>query len=466
MSQKKHPLPALHFDAVHAVHIIGVGGVVLSALAELMRAWGRKVSGSDMRANERTERLSRRGAAISITRKIAHLPPHTDLVIVSPRVPRNHPDLILAKQLGIPIVATAEILGIISRLHDTISVAGCHGKTSVATYIGTLLEKEGKDPSVLVRTDVDVWQGNFRCGKGDYFVTEADENQRRFLALSPKIALIMNIEADHLDYFKDLKAVVKAYHEFTHELSPDAICIVNGDDPHVQEVVKRIRARVVRFGTHDGADVRAIGITSGEKGVSFTVHIKRGEGDIQIDLALAGVYQITNALAVIATAQILGLSLARAKEVIESYPGGAWHLERVGEKEGLLVIDDAADHPSEITMVLQGVRSKYPDRKIWCVFQPYLLNRTQYLMEEFAQSFTNADRVFILPIVQGAEEGGGTTSASFLADAAKKYHLFVEEITDPSALQTILAGLPPEAILLTLGADSVRKVGDQFLTSS
>ena len=462
------------FSHVHKVHAIGIGGTVISGIAELLLGWGRKVSGSETTANGKTEALSHRGASVTISRKAVSLPPAADLVLVSPRAPRNHPDLIAAKQWGIPVVSAADMLGIISRLHDTIAVAGAHGKTTVAAYLGTLLAQTGADPSVLVRSDVDVWAGNVRRGKGRYFITEADENQRRFLSLSPTIALIMNIEADHLDYFKDLKAVIKAFHEFTHALPKEAVCIVNGDDPHIIEIVKRIRARVIRFGRGDGMDVRAIGIEQGEKGVSFTVHVKKGEGDLQILLNLAGEHQIMNALAVIAAAQALGIPLEQAKEVLESYPGGKRHMEVLGERDGVMVIDDAADHPAEIKTVLKGIRSRYPERKIWCIFQPYLENRTNYLLNEFAQSFTDADRVFIMPIIKGVEEGGGETPSHALVEAAQKYHPFVSPVSplkrgegeggvEVGVASEIFTQLPAHSLLVTLGADPVRKIGEGYL---
>lgn len=450
----------LDFARVHTVHAIGVGGTVISGIADLLLGWGRRVTGSEMTANDRTEGLSRRGAVIAISRKTGSLPHDTDLVLVSPRMPRNHPDLVLAKQWGIPVVSVAECLGIISRLHDTIVVAGAHGKTTVAAYLGTLLAAVGEDPCVLVRSDVEVWEGNVRRGKGRYFVTEADENQRRFLSLNPKVALIMNIEADHLDYFKDMKAVIKAFYEFTHGLSKEAICIVNGDNPFIMEVVKRIRARVVRFGRGDGMDVRAIGITQGEGGISFTVHIKKVEGDLQISLNLAGEYQIMNALAVVAAAHVLGIPLEKAKGVIESYPGGKRHLDVRGEINGIMVIDDAADHPAEIRAVLKGLRNKYPDKKIWCVYQPYLENRMRYLLDEFAKSFTDADRVFILPVVKGIEEGGGEAPSRELVEAAKKCHASVEETKGS------IPAVPVDTVLITLGADKVREVGEKFLLSN
>lgn len=458
--------PPISFSQLSRIHCIGIGGMVMSGLAQLLHARGKKVNGSDEHPSERTRMLSRMGIVCAIGAHDTKLVPHTDCVIVSPSIPRSHPELLCAQQWGIPVLQVFEFLGLMSKCYTTIAVAGCHGKTTVSAYLGTILEKANMDPSVLLRTEVEVWNTNVRVGRGEYLVLEADDNEKRFLTLSPQVGIIMNIEADHLEYFKHPDALIRAYRQFARISVAQGTLVANFDDKRAVHALRGIKGNIIWFGRSEGAHVRALNVAVQEGITSFMLHIKCGEKDEQFELAVPGSHQISNALAVAAGCLALNLPLSAARETLASYHGGKRHLEMLGKRDTITVIDDAADHPSKIRAVLKGVRDKYQKRPIWCVFQPYSLQRAKHLAEDISRSFIDADAVILLPIV---EELGDKKDTSFsihdLLVMLERYHTHVGHAVDQQGIQTVLKKMPHDSILITLGAEQVREVAETFLNA-
>ena len=457
--------PSVPFSHFSRIYFIGIGGMVMSGLAELLQYWGKDVSGSERAANARTEYLVRLGIRCSIGETPNGISPSADCVVVSPRMSAHHPELVRARMWGLPLLTPAQLLGVLSRRQATIAVAGCHGKTTVGAYLGSVCERAGLDPSVVLRTPVEVWGRNVRCGRGDYLIIEADENEKRFLSLDPRIGVITNIEMDHLDYFGDLDALVRAYRQFAQRVCAHGTLIANRDDLLVLRALKGVKGDVIWFGKEEGAEVRALNARVQGGKTTFLLHIKRHDEDVAFDLAVPGQHQVMNALAVAAVCHHLKIPLTLAQDVFASYHGGERHVEVMGSVRGVTVIDDAADHPSEITSILGAIRGQYPGRAVWCVFQPYLINRAAYLAKEYAASFTYADRVGILPVVPGIGEKGehAAAASASLAQLAAQYHTNVSAVSSGDALAQALSDMPHNAILVTLGADAVREHAVRFL---
>ncbi|MEW6610314.1 MAG: Mur ligase family protein [Patescibacteria group bacterium] len=450
------------FSKVSHIYCIGIGDELCAAIAECLHHWGKKVSGSEVRGNERTTRLVQEGIPCYISTQQPFLSVNVDMAVVSPRA-LLHPDVRYAKYWGIPLVSPFECIGYMSTVRRTIAVAGCHGKTTVAAYIGTLLEKAGYDPSVVVKTDVDVWKRNVRKGLGDYFITEADENRRHFLSLTPSCALFLNIEPDHLDYFGEMQNIINAYHAFAQNVKSGGIVIANGDDEYIAAALRNVKKRILWFGRREGVDVRALNVQTLQGRTSFVVHIRKGERDEEYQMELPGEYQLTNALAVIAVAHSFGISFDIARHVLSSYHGAKRHVSIVGMVNDIIVMDDAADFPSTIKTVLKGVKEQYPERPLWCIFQSYGRKRTDLMQDELAQAFTHADHVILRPVKMTDEEGGGVSSSTALIKALNAYHPFVTNGQNDIMVVKILAQIPPHAFLITMGAEPVRSVGEQFL---
>ncbi len=450
------------FTKVSNIYFVGIGDEFCAAVAECLHHWGKKVSGSDTAANARTAHLSQIGIMCHISPSQSFVPVHTDLVIFSPRA-HTHPDILNAKHWGLPMRTPYECIGYMSTIRTTIAVSGCHGKTTVAAYIGSLLEKADLDPSVVVRTDVDAWKSNVRAGFGSYFVTEADENKKRFLSLSPFIALFLNIEPDHLDYFENMQNIISAYHAFAKNIKREGAIIANGDDENIAAALKKVNSRIIWFGRREGVDVRALNVQSIQGRTSFSVHIKKGEHDEVYQMELPGEHQLTNALAVIAAAHYLEIPFHHAREVLLSYHGAKRHVSHMGKANGIDVIDDAADYPSTIKTVLKGIKEQYPDKPLWCIFQAYAKKRTELMQDELAQAFTHADHVILRPVKMSDEEGGGVSPSANLIKAMKAYHPLVTDGQNDYTLAKILTQIPSHAVLVTMGAEPVRSIGEHFL---
>ena len=375
------------------IHFIGIGGIGTSALAQYYLAKGHKVSGSDLVSSEITDFLKKSGAKIFIVRHSAkNLPDDADLVIHSPAVRPDNPEIKKAKNLGIKIQSYPEALGELTRKYFTIAVSGTHGKSTTCTMISSILIKAGFDPTVIVGTKLKEFKGsNFRAGESKYLVIEADEWQASFLNYWPKIIILTNIEREHLDYYKNLEHILKTYSEYMSHLPKDGILVANKDDKNVKKIISNFQFPISNFQFSQSKDVQKL----------------------RRILKVPGKHNIYNALAALSLARVLKIPDKISFKALSQYKG-AWRrfeIERgvIGNKK-FTIVSDYAHHPTEIRATLEAARGYFPKKKIWCVFQPHQYQRTFYLFNDFINVFSKApiDRLIITDIydVAGREKGG------------------------------------------------------------
>lgn len=418
------------------VHFIGIGGIGVSAIARMMLGEGKEVSGSDVARSEITDALAKLGAKI----KIGHNPRNlkdADLVIYTPALAKNNPELLKAQKLKIPTFSYPEMLGIISEDKYTIAVSGSHGKTTTTAMIGKILQDAGKSPSIIVGSLLKEAKSNFVAGKSDYFVVEACEYKRSFLNINPRIIVITNIDNDHLDYYKTIGGVVKGFIEFVQKLRKEDYLVCFPKGKHLGEVVKKTRARIVDY-TKMPRNFR---------------------------LKIPGEHNLDNAQAAFAVANILKVPSAIAKKSLENY-GGAWRrFEYRGKtKNGVIVYDDYGHHPTEIKATLAAAREYFGNKKIFCVFQPHLFSRTKLLLKEFAKSFKDADVVVLADIYAAREKDPGNITSEILARKLAKYHKNVIYLDSFKKIVAFLTGQVKSGnIIFTMGAGDIYKVGDILL---
>jgi UDP-N-acetylmuramate--alanine ligase len=375
-----------------AVHFIGIGGIGISAIARMLSLEGGSVTGTDISLSEVTAELVKAGAKIKQGQSLADIPKNTDLIIYTAAIEVADPALLKKiKKLKIPSLSYSEALGIYSKTKKTIAISGTHGKTTTTAMLATILMKAKTSPNVIVGSLLTETKTNYVAGKGEYLVVEADEYRRSFLSLHPQILLINNIDADHLDYYKDLKDVQSAFRELAKRVPKNGFVICNLNNKNVLPVVKNIKAKVVDYSQTD------------IKGLK---------------LPLPGEHNRQNAQAALTIAKILGMDERVARKALENFQGTWRRFEYKGQmKSGALVYDDYAHNPQKVEAVILGAREMYPRKKIKIVFQPHLFSRTKSLLQEFAKALSLADEVILLPIYPAREAFDPTISSEMVADA-------------------------------------------------
>ncbi len=414
------------------VHFIGIGGIGVSALARMMLLDGKEVSGSDISKSVITEQLSRIGAKIFLGHRRENLG-KPDLVVYSPAVAMDNPEILEAKKNGTPFFSYPEMLGEISKNKFTIAISGSHGKTTTTAMIGGLLKDAGLDPTIVVGSLLAGASSNFVAGKSRYFVAEACEYKKSFLNLHPKIAVITNIDNDHLDYYKNVKNIQKAFREFANLLGEDGYLVCNPGSPRLKPVVRSARYKIIDYS-------------------KFPINLK---------LKVPGRHNLDNAQAALAVAEILKVKNSTAKESLESFSGTWRRFEYKGKsKSGAEIYDDYAHHPTEIKATLAGAREAFPNRRIFCVFQPHLYSRTKLLMDEFAKSFSDADAVLVADIYAAREKDDGTHSRQ-LVEKIQKFHHNARYVDSFNKAAAVLISEPEEGdVILTMGAGDIYKAGE------
>lgn len=450
------------FTSVHNIHFIGIGGSGMSGIAEILIAQGFKVSGSDMAQSETTEYLASLGATIFI----GHSPENirnAEVVVYSSAVNINeNPETLAALAHNIPIIRRAEMLAEVARLNYCLAIAGTHGKTTTTSMVGLILMKAGFDPTVLVGGRLRGLGGtNARLGKGDWTVVEADEYDRSFLQLSPTIAIINNLEAEHLDIYSSLDDIKEAFVEFANKTPFYGFTAVGLDDVGVKDILPLIKKKVVTFGLSPHAEFRAVNINASQRTTTCTI-LHNGNTLGELILNIPGLHNIKNALGAIAVATQLGIDFPIIKQAIGEFTGVYRRFEIKGEQNGVLVIDDYAHHPTEVRATLAAARAGWQNRRIVCVFQPHTYSRTRDFFKDFALSFDDADVLIVLDVYPAREKPiEGITGELIAKTARQSGHRNVHYIADkkdaPEFLKTVLA---EGDILMTLGAGDVWKIGE------
>lgn len=444
------------------VHIVGIGGSGMSAIAQVLLGQGYAVSGSDRQANALTEGLQMAGATVFVGHA-AEQAAGVDVVVISSAVPASNVEVVAARAAGIPVLKRAEFLPALTAGYTCIAVAGTHGKTTTAALISHLLIAAGRDPSVIVGGALPALGGNGRAGRSRLFVIEADEYDYMFLGLRPTIAVITNVEHDHPDMFPTPEAYREAFARFLRLLPADGQLILCVEDAGARALLAEAAgATVTTYGLNQAADVRALDARPNQLGGSDFL-VQAGAETLGIArLRLPGAHNVLNALAAIMATQAVGVTFGEIMPALASFTGVARRFQIVGEANGVTVVDDYAHHPTEIRVNLAAARQRFLGRRIWAVWQPHTYSRTRLLQAEFAGSFQDADCVIALDIYRSREvDTLGITTEKVLAQMAHPDARFIP--TREEAAAYLAAHVQPGDVVLTLGAGDGNVVGEWLL---
>lgn len=452
------------FASVRNIHFVGIGGIGMSGIAEILIDQGFHVSGSDLQKSESTEYLASLGATIYEGHAAEHVR-NVDVVVYSSAVkPTENAETAEAIRRNIPVIRRAEMLGEVTRLNYCVAIGGTHGKTTTTSLCGLVLMKGGLDPTVIVGGRLKGLGGtNARLGKGEWTVVEADEYDRSFLQLLPTVAIITNVEQDHTDIYKDLDDLKSTFAEFANKVpfyGYVALCL---DDPHTMEILPLINKPKVTYGLTPQCEVRAIDITFQQRSSRSTV-LYNGEPVGVMELGIPGLHNIKNALAAVAVGLKLGVPFETIATALREFSGVYRRFEVKGEKSGVLVIDDYAHHPTEVAATLQATRQGWNNR-IVCVFQPHTYTRTRDFYTDFGKSFGNADVLIVADVYPAREKPIEGVTGELVANAARQFgHRNVHYIPNRADIAALLGSVVREGdIVLTLGAGDVWKCGTEFL---
>jgi UDP-N-acetylmuramate--alanine ligase len=450
------------FRKIQKLHFVGIGGIGMSGIAELLLNLGYKVSGSDLKESPVTERLAALGGKI-FNRHHADNVQDANVVVISSAVRPDNVEVLEAKRLQIPVIPRAEMLAELMRLKYGVAIAGSHGKTTTTSMIATVLVHGGFDPTAVIGGRLNAFGSNAKLGNGDFLVAEADESDGSFLKLSPAIAVVTNIDKEHLDYYANLEDIKSAFAAFANKVPFYGAVVLCLDDPNVQAIIPQIERRIVTYGTSHKADLVASHIEFLDFGTSCQVRFK-GDALGQLHLRIPGKHGILNALASVAAGLELEIPFEKISAALSSFQNADRRFQIKGLKGNVLVVDDYGHHPTEIVATLSAARNAC-DRRIVTVFQPHRYSRTQALEGEFARAFNNADILVIVPIYAAGEDPLPGITAERLVEQIKKYgHRNVCYASDFAETSKILKdSIHDGDLLLTLGAGDVWKVGEEFL---
>lgn len=454
------------FRHVKRIHFIGIGGIGMSGIAEVLCNLGFVVSGSDAKRSKNTDRLETLFTVKITEGHAAENVGDAQVVVYSSAVKEDNPEVVAAKERGIPVIPRAEMLAELMTLKPySVAVSGTHGKTSTTSMIATVLGYAGVDPTTVVGGVVDTLGSNARLGSSDWFVTEADESDRSFLMLYPTIAVVTNIDKEHMESYKGMDDVVQCFTDFVNKVPFYGSAIICLDDPNVQLIIPNIKRRRITYGLTAQADVSAHDIRYNDSfGSTFSVS-KRGNDLGEIELPVPGKHNVYNALAATAVALELDVPFEKIAEAFKGFKNANRRFQFKGESNGITVVDDYGHHPTEILATLSAAKHSSVGRRTVVVFQPHRYTRTRELMDEFVVSFNNADVLFILDIYAASEAPIEGITAEVLTENIRKYgHKNVTYIGDiETATDKVCEHLEPGDLVITLGAGTVTRLSDEIL---
>jgi len=449
------------YGRTHRIHFIGVGGVGMSGIAEVLLNMGYTVSGSDLKAGESTERLVRLGGRVFI----GHVPSNVEgaqVVVFSTAVPKDNPELVAARGLGLPVISRAEMLGELMRMKYGVAVGGSHGKTTTTSMIAAVLARGGLDPTIVVGGRLHALGSNARLGHGQFLVAEADESDGSFLRLSPAVTVITNVDREHLDHFGSLEELRQAFVYFANRVPFYGVTVLCGDDPEVRRILPRVGKRHLVYGTRPEAEIRASEVRLLPQGSRFRVEAGGAELG-EIELRIPGRHNVLNALAAVAVGLEVEVGFGHVAEALAGFAGVSRRFEIRGECAGVRVVDDYGHHPTEILATLSAARGL--SERVLVIFQPHRYTRTAVLTREFGAAFGDAARVWVLDVYGAGEPPiPGVSGASVVETAREQGFGQVSYAPDPSlAAEEAAAEARPGDVVLTLGAGDVWKLGDRVL---
>lgn len=452
------------FGRTRNIHMVGIGGIGMSGMAEILLQKGYKVTGSDASMGETVERLQKLGAEVHIGHDEKNIEGADVVVYTSAVKAEENIETKAALEQGIPVIKRAEMLAELMRMKYGIGIAGTHGKTTTTTLTGHVIQDGSFDPTIIVGGKVHSFsKTNAVVGKGDIIIVEADEFDRTFLRLTPSLAVITNIEAEHLDIYDNLEDVKEAFIEFANKVPFYGAVILCLDDPNVRSIIPQIERRTLTYGLTPQADVRATDVEVEQFHSTFTV-LHDGDALGEIRLKAPGEHNVKNALAAVAVGLELDIDFKYIKSGLERFEGVFRRFQLKTEKDGVMVIDDYAHHPTEVQATLNAARKGWPNRRIVAVFQPHLYSRTRDLFKEFGSSFFDAEVCVITDVYPSREKPIEGVSGKLIADAAKEYgHRKVHYVEEKAELPARLKDIVKSGdVVITMGAGDIYKYGEQF----
>jgi UDP-N-acetylmuramate--alanine ligase len=462
----------INFNKPCRIHFIGIGGISMSGFAEYLHNKGFKVSGSDKQKSSITEHLASLGIEIFYGQRTANITPDIDVVVYTAAVTEDNDEMVAARQMNIPMLNRAELIGRLMRnFDDAIAVSGTHGKTTSTAMLSVIFVEAGLDPTVSVGGIVDAIGGNIRMGHSKYFIVEACEYTNSFLHFYPKKSIILNIDADHLDFFKDINDIRHSFRLFAEKLPKDGQLFINGDINNIEEITKGLECEVFTYGIADPAygnpdkkyDFYADNIKFGNMSAGSYDLYFRGKFIDRITLSIIGLYNISNSLPVAGLALQSGISIDVIKTALAGFKGAKRRFEYKGSIGGVTIIDDYAHHPTAVSATLTAAKV-YPRKTLWCVFQPHTYSRTKQHLKEFARALALADKIVLADIYASREKDPGDISSKDLARELKAlgkeayYFPSFDEIEN-FLLQNCING----DLLITMGAGDIAAVGESLL---
>ncbi len=445
------------------LHFVGIGGIGMSGIAEILLNLGYAVSGSDLALSNVTRRLQQQGATVYQGHAAAHVQ-GADVVVISSAVQPDNVEVLTARAQHIPVIPRAEMLAELMRMKYGVAIAGTHGKTTTTSLVATILAYGGLDPTVLIGGRLNSLGSNAKLGQGEYLVAEADESDGSFLLLSPTISVVTTVDAEHLDFYGDLAAVQRAFAQFINKVPFYGCSIICLDQPHIRSLVPQIRRRCITYGLTSQADYMARDLRLAGLRSHFEV-FRIGERLGQFSLNLPGTHNVANALAAIAVGVELDIPLAAIAQALEEFSGVHRRFDRRGVRDGITVVDDYGHHPEEIRQTLRAAKAVWPEARLVVVFQPHRYTRTHLLQQEFCTAFHDADALVLLDIYAAGETPlpGVTTGLLYeglISQGQREVYYLRERAEVVPFLQRYLCA---NDILLTLGAGDVWQVGEAFL---
>ena len=446
------------------VHFIGIGGISMSGLAEILMKEGFTVSGSDNKESSLTDHLTDKGAVIFYGQKASNIIDGINVVVYTAAIHEDNEEFMEAKRQGLPMLSRAELLGQLMTNYDTpIAVSGTHGKTTTTSMLSHIFLAGDMDPTISVGGILKAIHGNIRVGSSGLFVTEACEYTNSFLHFFPKISVILNIDADHLDFFKDLDDIRHSFRLFAELLPEDGTLVINGDIENLSYITDGLACRVVTFGREASLDYSASDIQYDEQGNASFDLIRHGIPSGHVTLSVGGEHNVYNALSAIAVADLLGVSAETIQEGLPSFHGTDRRFEYKGEFNGITVIDDYAHHPTEIEATLKSA-AHYPHRELWCIFQPHTYTRTKALFDEFAQALSHTDHLILADIYAARETDTLGISSEQLARAAASYGCDAIYLPSFDEIEKYVRDHCQSGdLLITMGAGDVVNIGEDLL---
>jgi len=446
------------------IYFIGIGGISMSGLAELLIHKGYSISGSDPNETDLTRRLSSLGATVNYSQIYENITDDIDYVVMTAAIHDDNPELVASRAKKIPVLTRAELLGQIMKLYPVpVAVSGTHGKTTTTSMISEMLLYADYDPTLSIGGILPSIGGNFRIGGSDYFVTEACEYTNSFLSFFPTVEIILNIDADHLDFFKDLDDIRSSFKKFTKLLPDSGLLIVNGDMDKLSYITDNLNAKIITFGLSEHSKYRATNISYDNFArPTFTLLID-GIDSGKYSLGVTGEHNVVNSLSVIALGHEIGISDDIIKSSLLGFTGTDRRFQIKGNFNDVTVIDDYAHHPTEIEATLTSAQ-KYPHKTLWCIFQPHTYTRTKALMDEFARTLALADKIILADIYAARETDTLGISSETLAETIKKYNPNVTYLTSFGEIEKFCKkNCSSGDVLITMGAGDVVKIGENLV---